>query len=84
MRRTTDYDQIVARNVRLARESAGLTLTALAKPLGISYQQLQKYESGQNRVSAGMLFEIARILRQPLISFFSRENDASQPTTCTP
>ena len=47
-------------NVRQLRADAGLTLSELAEALVISHQQLQKYETGANRISAGMLYELAR------------------------
>lgn len=51
------------RNLRLAR---GMSQAALAAPCGISFQQVQKYERGANRISISMLFEIARTLNVPL------------------
>ena len=48
----------------------GLSLRQFADPLGIPYQQVQKYERGINRVSAGRLFEIARVLGVPVGYFY--------------
>jgi transcriptional regulator with XRE-family HTH domain len=48
----------------------GLTQEDLATPLAISYQQVQKYETGTNRVSAGRLFELAGILDTEIAYFF--------------
>ena len=48
----------------------GLSLRQFADPLGIPYQQAQKYERGLNRVSAGRLFEIARVLDVPVGYFY--------------
>lgn len=59
-RKAVDTDLIVGANVRRMRTEAGLTLADLADALGISHQQLQKYETGANRISAGMLYELAR------------------------
>ncbi len=47
-----------------------MTQTALAQRLDVTYQQVQKYEQGQDRVSAGTLFELARTLRLPFDAFF--------------
>jgi transcriptional regulator with XRE-family HTH domain len=47
-----------------------MTLQGLADRLGIAYQQVQKYETGVNRVGAGRLMEIAEILNIPVASFF--------------
>jgi transcriptional regulator with XRE-family HTH domain len=62
-------DKHVGRRVRLARISKDISQTALAKSLGITFQQVQKYEKGANRVSASRLFEIATFL-QVAVSFF--------------
>jgi transcriptional regulator with XRE-family HTH domain len=49
---------------------AGLTQQDVAKVLGVSFQQVQKYENGANRISAGRLFILARILGTDLIEFY--------------
>jgi transcriptional regulator with XRE-family HTH domain len=49
--------------MRDGRTTLGLSLEALGKKLGVSFQQVQKYESGVNRVSAARLFEICRALK---------------------
>lgn len=48
--------------IRRLRDNAGLTQEILADRIGLSYQQVQKYETGQNRVSISRLFEIADAL----------------------
>jgi len=55
-------DEFVAQRIRQARLLRGMTQSALAAQIGCSFQQLQKYEAGQNRVSASRLYEIARAL----------------------
>lgn len=57
----------------------GLTQQDLARMLGITYQQAHKYERGINRVSAGRLFEIARILNAPVSYFFEGLDSAEAP-----
>jgi transcriptional regulator with XRE-family HTH domain len=52
----------VGARIRERRIMLGLAQPQLAEVIGVSYQQLHKYESGKNRVSAGRLFEIARAL----------------------
>jgi len=59
-------DEYVGRRIRLRRTLLGLTQEDLANELNISYQQVQKYETGSNRVSAGRLFEICRLLEVPV------------------
>lgn len=55
-------DEHVGERIRQRRTALGLTQENLAGKLGISYQQVQKYETGSNRVSAGRLYEIGRSL----------------------
>jgi transcriptional regulator with XRE-family HTH domain len=56
----TRVDEYVGERIRARRTELGLTQEELANSLKISYQQVQKYETGANRVSAGRLFEIAQ------------------------
>lgn len=63
-------DRHVGEQIRARRAMLGLTQEDLARALGISYQQVQKYETGGNRVSAGRLFEIARRLGVDVSHFF--------------
>lgn len=63
-------DQLVGQRIRLRRNMLGLTQEELADALGISYQQVQKYETAANRVSAGRLFEIAAKMDTPVAYFF--------------
>ena len=61
-RHISDVDRFVAQRVRLARVSRHLSQTELADTLGVTFQQVQKYENGSNRVSAGSVFRIAAVL----------------------
>jgi transcriptional regulator with XRE-family HTH domain len=54
-------DQRLGRNIRFQRLAAGLSQEALAHRLGLTFQQVQKYEKGTNRVSANRLVELASI-----------------------
>ena len=58
----SEIDQLVGDRIRQRRILMGLTQDQLGAALGISYQQVQKYETGANRVSAGRLYLIARRL----------------------
>lgn len=69
-------DEKVGSNIRLRRTMLGLTQEQLASALNISYQQVQKYETGANRISAGRLYEIARHLNVEIGFFF----EGLQPT----
>lgn len=69
-RRSRLLDAEVGQSIRLHRKNAKMTLQGLADRLGIAYQQVQKYETGVNRVGAGRLMEIAEILNIPVANFF--------------
>ncbi|MDE2182478.1 MAG: helix-turn-helix transcriptional regulator [Alphaproteobacteria bacterium] len=69
-KRSRSLDVEVGQSIRLHRKNAKMTLQGLADRLGIAYQQVQKYETGVNRVGAGRLMEIAEILNVPVASFF--------------
>jgi transcriptional regulator with XRE-family HTH domain len=69
-------DEHVGERIRLRRTQLGLTQDQLAAALEISYQQIQKYETGANRVSAGRLYEIARKLDVEVSHFFEDLNTA--------
>ena len=69
--RSRRVDQHVGERIRLRRTELGLTQEQLAEALDVSYQQVQKYETGANRISAGRIFEIARKLGVEVGFFFS-------------
>jgi transcriptional regulator with XRE-family HTH domain len=58
----SDVDKIVGERIRRRRILTGLTQDQLGEALGVSYQQIQKYETGANRVSAGRLYLLAERL----------------------
>jgi len=70
-KRSSTLDAEVGMRIRSHRKQAKMTLQMLANSLGIAYQQVQKYETGVNRIGAGRLMEIAEILGIPVASFFS-------------
>jgi transcriptional regulator with XRE-family HTH domain len=63
-------DLHVGGRVRLRRKFIGLSQEQLADALGLTFQQVQKYERGSNRVSASKLYAIARTLGVPIAFFF--------------
>jgi transcriptional regulator with XRE-family HTH domain len=69
-RKVSDADRGIGQLVRNARRRIGMTLDDLAKRLGLSYQQVHKYENGTNRISAGTLAAIANILVVPIEELF--------------
>lgn len=72
----------LGRNIYKSRYSANLSQTDLAKHLGVSYQQVQKYESGENKPSLDKLFIISDVCNTPFHQFFtgiSSIDDKVQP-----
>ena len=72
-RKVSDADRGIGLLVRQARRRVGMTLDDLAKKLGLSYQQVHKYENGTNRISAGTLAAIANILAVPVEHLFPED-----------
>ena len=70
-------DVHVGQRIRARRKALGVSQERLAGELGLTFQQVQKYERGANRVSASKLWEIARALGTDLSSFFEGLNLAS-------
>ena len=71
----SEVDTIVGERIRRRRILAGLTQDQLGEALGVSYQQIQKYETGANRVSAGRLYLLAERLDVSPGWFFEGLND---------
>ncbi|WP_298746988.1 helix-turn-helix transcriptional regulator [uncultured Brevundimonas sp.] len=63
-------DIFVGARISLRRSALGLSQTALAQQLGVSFQQVQKYETGQNRISASRLHRVATVLHTSVEAFF--------------
>jgi transcriptional regulator with XRE-family HTH domain len=66
----TQTDVLVGSRVRVRRLELGLSQTALANELGVTFQQVQKYEKGTNRIGASRLHAMARVLSVPVTYFF--------------
>ena len=75
-RTATAIDAYIGERIRERRHELEISQHALAKVLGVSFQQIQKYESGQNRVSAGRLFDICKVLNVSLASMLERDPQA--------
>jgi transcriptional regulator with XRE-family HTH domain len=65
-----EVDVYVGARIGLRRSALGLSQSALAQQLGISFQQVQKYETGQNRISASRLHRAATVLGTSVETFF--------------
>lgn len=69
-RRASPMDEYVGKRIRLRRRLLGWTQNDLAKRLAITFQQVQKYEWGANRVGAGRLFDLSIALDVPIQFFY--------------
>ena len=68
--RANSIDKHVGQRIRDRRVMLGLSQQQMADMIGVTYQQAHKYERGINRISAGRLFEIARVLNVPITFFY--------------
>lgn len=68
-------DVHVGSRVKLRRMIVGLSQEALGKSLGLTFQQIQKYEKGVNRIGASRMFEISRLLDVPVQFFYDEFGD---------
>lgn len=83
--RPAPVDLIVGANVRRLRKTRGLSQEALADRIGLTFQQVQKYEKGTNRISASKLFDIAAALRCVIDDLFDgAAADGTSPSPETP
>ena len=73
-------DVHVGQRVRQRRWMIGMTQQQLADQVGIKFQQIQKYETGTNRVSASRLWDIAEALGVPVAFFFDGINGEAAPS----
>jgi len=73
-------DVHVGRRLRQARLLAGMSQEELGTGIGVSFQAVQKYEQGENRLSASRLFRAAQLLERP-VSFFFDEIPGDAPST---
>jgi transcriptional regulator with XRE-family HTH domain len=71
-------DVEVGQRIRIQRLASGLSQSELAERIGVTFQQVQKYEKGTNRVGAGRLTRIARVLNVPVGSFFDGREEIDQ------
>lgn len=78
--RTDPINRHVGTRLRLARKMRNLTQEALAERLGVTFQQVQKYENGTNRISASRLHQAVLILDVPVTYFFPEPKSGPPPT----
>ncbi len=75
--RANSIDESVGSKLRQRRALLGLSQEKLAEQVGITFQQIQKYENGANRISASRLYEFSKVLNIP-VTFFFESTEAEQ------
>jgi transcriptional regulator with XRE-family HTH domain len=80
-KRPSPLDVAVGRNVRIWRMAKGLSQSQLASRLGVTFQQIQKYEVGTNRIGTGRLLKIAAILEVPISTLFEGASGAGDSSS---
>ena len=80
----TKTDKRVGNNIRARRLEMGMTQEQLGKELGVTFQQIQKYEIGTNRIGSGRLFQIAELLKTPLESFYGGDEKRTKSRVSSP
>lgn len=81
-RRANSVDVHVGGRVRLRRMVLGMSQEKLGEQLGLTFQQVQKYEKGVNRIGAGRLFDMAHVLGVP-VQFFYDDAPSYQSSTAS-
>lgn len=77
------FDIYIGAQLRVARESQKMTQDKLAAAVGLTFQQIQKYERGTNRISSGRLYELAKALNVSIHFFYQGIEEAEQEQTPT-
>ncbi|MFP4312762.1 MAG: helix-turn-helix domain-containing protein [Alphaproteobacteria bacterium] len=72
-----EVDEHVGNKLRVRRSLMGMSQEKLAEQAGITFQQIQKYERGKNRISSSRLYQFSHILNVP-VNYFFPDNDANQ------
>lgn len=70
-------DAYVSSRLKAIRIKIGITQKDLAKTIGVTFQQIQKYENGKNRISASRLYEFSKIMKVPISYFFDGYEDGN-------
>jgi len=77
MKKGTEYtrsvDALAGSRVNELRIAMGLSRSQLGEQIGVTHQQMSKYENGENRISVGRLALIAKVMKQPISYFFDEE-----------
>jgi transcriptional regulator with XRE-family HTH domain len=76
-RRRDAVDTLVGQNIRILRQDRGMSQTELGRKIDVTFQQVQKYENGTNRVGGGRLFKIASTFGVPITAFFEGAHETA-------
>lgn len=83
--RLINIDRVIGRRIKARRVSLGMTMPDLAKKIEVTHQQVQKYENGTNRISAGRLYAIGQALNVQVSFFFDDvEGEGAQQEEALP
>jgi transcriptional regulator with XRE-family HTH domain len=74
-------DIYVGKRLRMRRTMLGMSQESLGRSIGVTFQQIQKYERGVNRMGSSRLFDFARILNVPVAFFFEGYEESQNETT---
>lgn len=66
-------DKLVADNVRKKRVILGLSQAEVGRAIGVSPQQIQKYEKNVDRISSGRLYSLSNLLKTPIVKFYNQD-----------
>jgi len=80
-KRPSSIDIAVGRNVRIWRMAKGLSQAQLASRIGVTFQQIQKYEVGANRIGTGRLVKVAAVLGVPIATLFDGVERPDHPSS---
>lgn len=80
IRATSEVDVHIGSRVKQRRVQLDISQQKLSDAIGVTFQQLQKYESGQNRISASRLFQLSKSLEVPISYFFEGLSRAAAPS----
>ncbi len=69
-------DIYVGKKLRMRRTLLGMSQTDLGQALGLTFQQIQKYEQGSNRIGSSRLYDLAKVLDVPVTYFFEELEEA--------
>ncbi len=81
---TSVIDQEIAKRVLAHRTQRGLSQTEVGEKLGVTFQQVQKYEKATNRIGAGRLFQMAAVFNIPVEALFPKSAPIAAPSTPLP